>query len=153
MSSPPAISLPACSITGSSTATLGTSLKLSLENAVASSARAAQLASTAAAASSSAALKAQEAAGCCEASSHCAQESLDAAKVVAELPVGGNSRATAVQSMKDKAGGSIYNARMAKAGTADALKELKDAVAAAEKADEAATDAMVCAEAWVFFLQ
>jgi len=154
-----------------------TALKESLEVAVASAAKAAQLASVAAAAAASAALKAQEAAGHCDASSEWATESLEAIKVVpvggVVLPVGGYPKATAaargvaatasratglstpsaVQRAKEKAVGAIVAAREAREVTAEVLNKLKDAVAAAEEADAAAMEAVVCAEAWGFFIQ
>ena len=153
-----------------------TALKESLEVAVASAAKAAQLASVAAAAAASAALKAQEAAGHCDASSEWATESLEAIKVVpvggVVRPVGGYPKATAaargvaatasraglstpsaVQRAKEKAVGAIVAAREAREVTAEVLNKLKDAVAAAEEADAAAMEAVVCAEAWGFFIQ
>ena len=127
----------------------GTALKESLEVAVASAAKAAQLASVAAAAAASAASKAQEAAGHCDASSEWATESLEAIKVVAL----GLSTPTAVKGAKEKAGGAIVAAREAREVTAEVLNKLKDAVAAAEEADAAAMEAVVCAEAWGFFIK
>jgi hypothetical protein len=124
-------------------------LKESLEDAVASAAKAAQLASVAAAAAASAALKAQEAAGHCDASSEWATESLEAIKVVAI----GLSMPSAVKGAKEKAGGAIVAAREAREVTAEVLNKLKGAVAAAEEADAAAMEAVVCAEAWGFFIQ
>lgn len=144
----------------------GTALKESLEVAVASAAKAAQLASVAAAAAASAASKAQEAAGHCDASSEWATESLEAIKVVA---VGGYPKATVaargVAAMASRATGlstpsaatrassAIVAARQAREVTAEVLNKLKDAVAAAEEADAAAMEAVVCAEAWGFFIQ
>ena len=151
----------------------GTALKESLEVAVASAAKAAQLASVAAAAAASAASKAQEAAGHCDASSEWATESLEAIKVVAVggvvLPVGGYPKATVaargVAAMASRATGlstpsaatrassAIVAACQAREVTAEVLNKLKDAVAAAEEADAAAMEAVVCAEAWGFFIK
>ena len=145
----------------------GTALKESLEVAVASAAKAAQLASVAAAAAASAASKAQEAAGHCDASSEWATESLEAIKVVA---VGGYPKATVaargVAAMASRAtglstpspatrraSGAIVAACQAREVTAEVLNKLKDAVAAAEEADAAAMEAVVCAEAWGFFIK
>jgi hypothetical protein len=144
----------------------GTALKESLEVAVASAAKAAQLASVAAAAAASAASKAQEAAGHCDAASEWATESLEAIKVVA---VGGYPKATVaargVAAMASRATGlstpsaatrassAIVAACQAREVTAEVLNKLKDAVAAAEEADAAAMEAVVCAEAWGFFIQ
>jgi hypothetical protein len=144
----------------------GTALKESLEVAVASAAKAAQLASVAAAAAASAASKAQEAAGHCDASSEWATESLEAIKVVA---VGGYPKATvaargvaamasratglSTPSAAMRASGAIAAACQARVVTAEVLNKLKDAVAAAEEADAAAMEAVVCAEAWGFFIK